>query len=244
MDVPAGTAASLRIDFLDPLGLLVVDATSASYQLMATDGSLLAGPVPLITAPTDTGVTVAIGAGSNTITAPRLFEKRTVVVSMTSGGKSHTFVKQYRVIPFLNLGCTEDDVRAVIGVNADELANDEIDLTAAYFILLKDVTPAQMSAALSCGTAVELMANQAVVGQAVLEIFSGVPNKTPLSIKEGQMSFVRSAPKWGPVIQQARDQRARGIAAITGLAETVPTWLATTHSRDPVTSWHGHASWP
>jgi hypothetical protein len=253
MDVQVGTAASLRIDFLDPLGMLIPDAGSVTYQVRGTDGSSLGAPAAIATAPTDTGVTVAIPAAVNTISAARRFEKRTVAVYLTVGGRSLTYSRTYRVVPFLNMTASADDVRGVVGLNADELSDEQIDLVGAYFLVVDDpaivaatlrIGTDALAAALSAGTKVELLANQAIVGQAVMELLSGVPNMAPQTVREGTMQFQRFKPDWAPIIQQARDMRARGIAAIVGLPEAPMTLMVSTVPRDPVTFWRGHVSWP
>jgi hypothetical protein len=245
MDILAGAGASLRVDFLDPLGTIVPDIGSVFWSLYATDGTLLSGPTAITTDATYTGVTISVPGASNTVTPPRQFEKRTVTVTLAVGGNGRTYRASYRVIPFLNMTAGPADVRGVIGVDEYELPDEAIDLVGAYFLVLADINPAGlMTAALANGGRTELLANQAIVGQAVSELFSGVPSATPLSGKEGTIQFQRSAPKWQPVIQQARDMRARGIAAILGVLETPQVWVVPMQRCDPFTEWHGRLSWP
>jgi hypothetical protein len=271
MDVWASTPATIRVDFLNASGTLVPDANSVSYTVFATDGSVLVTPTAIATTPTDTGVTITVPGADNTITPPRLFEKRLIFVSITSGLTPYSFQASYRVVPVPLFSVTANDVRLIFGGDCDEVEDDEIDLTAAYFQVSASVvalnSQATLAAALSSGTIVELMANQAIAGQAVMTLLPGLRARMMTMQKDGQTSFQRGALNWDDIERRARTLVSQGVAAAAGVTETAPTYLAvadnilpvvpsgggwidisnpdsTPTNFDPVTSWAGWLSWP
>ena len=244
MDVIAGSAATVRVDFTTSLGALVPDANSVSYQLYGTDGTPI-GTSTSVTTSGDTGVTLTIPGSANAITTPRLFEKRTIVLYLTSGGTPYSFKSSYRLVPFLNYSCTAADVRAVIGADEDELTDEEVDLVSAYFLVQAQLTdPTQLATALASGTRTELLANEAIVGMAVCEMNSGLPPQMAQTRKDGTMSFTRFEINWKAVNIQARAMVARGLAAISGVPSVDPTWVSPSYGPDPFTRWVGKLSFP
>jgi hypothetical protein len=248
VDVLAGSGAALRVDFLNPAGTLIPDPNSVTYTVYATDGTQLVASTPITTGPTDTGVMVNVLAVNNTISGSRQFEKRTVVVNMTSAAHPYTFTTIYRIIPFLNMTVTADDVRSVFGGDLDEVTDDEIDLVAAYFDVAARVlsvnSNATLAAALATGTITEVYANSAIAGMAVINLLPGIQGRLATQRKDGQVSFSRQAINWTHVENQALGMVSRGVAYAAGIPQNAPSYITTSWSYDPVTHWRGHLSWP
>lgn len=247
MDVLAGTAASLRVDFVGASGSLIPDANSVFWSLYDSTGALLSGPTAITTLSTDTGVTVAVVGTSNAIGGGRRFDKRFVVVTFTSGGQGANVTRNYRIVPLLNMTASNDEVRSLIGVDSDELPDEDIDLVNAYFLLEVDAGQAPLAAALASGTRLEIIANQAILGQCVVELFSGVPQRVGMIQRDGTLAFQRFASvDLQSVLVRARDMRARGIVAIQGLVETNETLMVLSHPIDPLTTLSPYAilPWP
>lgn len=248
MDVLAGTAANVRVDFLDPDGTLIPDAGSVTYTVRGTDGTILIGPAAIVTTASDTGVSISVPGVNNTIANNRQFEKRTVLVSMTSGLHPYNYRATYRVIPFINMTVTSDDVRMFCGASVDEITDDDIDLTQAYFQVAAQVqllnVYASLDTALSSGTVTEMFANEAILGTTVLNLLPGLMGRLPINRKDGVSQFQRAPIDFKQLEIDAADLVARGTAAAAGVVIALPNALAVTRSFDPVTFWCGRLSYP
>jgi hypothetical protein len=239
MDVLTGQSCSIRAEFDSPTGALIPDANSCAYSLYDYAGALLAGPTPVVTGANDTDVSIAIVAAYNTIAPDKIFERRSLVVTWTSSGQSYRVALLYRVIPPIGLGVSPADVRTVIGIDADELPDAECDLLAAYISLAEDIGRPALDAALASGTKLELVVNRAIIGQAVLDLAASLPLRAVATRKVGEMSFSRfTNVNWSHVIREAREMRSRGLAAITGTAQTSSPLIVLSDPRDQITGCH------
>jgi hypothetical protein len=217
MDALVNTVVSLRADFMSALGSLVPDANSVYWSLYAHDGSLLTGPTLITTTPTDTGVTIPINSSHQTIGAGKRFEKRQVIVTWTTGGQGHTWRTFYRVLPITNYSVSKDDVRSLLGLNADELLDEEIDLFAAFLTVEDDISQATLAAALSSGTLKETSANLLIEVTAAIAVIPSLRLRTPMTTSDGGKSWqrFRTPPDWDAITGELAARRASLVATVT-----------------------------
>lgn len=222
MDTFVNTAVSLRVDFVGPLGSLVPDANSVYWSLYAHDGTLISGPTLITTGSIDTGVTIPISAGQQTIGVGKRFEKRQVIVTWTTGGQGYTWRTFYRVLPILNHNVSADDVRSLLGLNADELLDDEIDLFAAFLQVEDEISQTALAAALSSGTLTEASANLLIGVTAAIDVIPSLRLRTPMTVGDGGKTWqrFRTSPDWDAIAEELASRRA------SLLAQTTDTQLA------------------
>jgi hypothetical protein len=209
---------------------MVPDANSVSWSLYANDGALVSGPTSIATSPTDTGVTIPIGAGNQTIGAGKRFEKRQVIVTWTTGGQGHTWRTFYRVLPITNYSVSKDDVRSLLGLNADELLDEEIDLFAAFLTIEDDISQATLASALSSGTLKETSANLLIEVTAAIAVIPSLRLRTPMTVGDGGKSWqrFRTVPDWDAIAEELSARRASLAASVTGtLTAGVPLAIFT-----------------
>lgn len=233
MDVIRGSAAALWVDFISPTGLQIPDDASVRYSLYDQVGTALLTDQTITPDANASGVSIQIDAAHNTIASPRRFEKRLVIVSWTTGGQSYSTRKTYRIVPVTTFTAAKADVRGFLGLNEDELTDDEIDLFAAYLQVETDT----LNEALTSGTAKELAANTVIVMQAVLDILPSVKLRALGSLTNGPVRAerMRATPDWGKVERDARNRMAHALSVVTGVTQTNPTLIILSVPTDPIT---------
>lgn len=217
-DVIAGMGATPHVDFMSALGTIIADVGSVSYYLYDQTGSLIRGPVAIVTFAGSTGVNVPLTGTDHTVSGGRRFEKRRVVVVWTSNGESFNHRFTYRVIPLLNYTASEADVRSLLGLSEDELPNEEIDLLTAYFSVESQLTAVVLEGALASGTSVELSANALIVVEAAIASLPSLQTRTPMVQADGTKRWerFRTPPNWELLRQQLSGRRSDLVAEVTG----------------------------
>lgn len=218
MDVLQNTGSSLRADFVGPLGSLIPDANTVLWSIYDQTGALLAGPTSVSTGATDTGVIIALSSAYHTITAPRRFEKRQVLVTWTTAGQAHSLRLSYRVVPLVNYEVSGDRVRALLGLNVDELTDEELNIFGSYLSVEQEITKTVLDEALSSGTTRETAANELIAVSAALDVLPSLQLRTAASIMDGSKRFdrFRTAPDWELLAAQLSARRASLVADTTG----------------------------
>ncbi len=241
MDVVSSTPVTLWVDFEAPQGLVIPDVGSVTYSLYDGAGIPLLALEALTPEAEATGVSIKIPAVSNVVAPERDFERRIVLVHWTAGGRSYSARQGYRVIDLPLYGTTPDDVRAYLGINEDELRDEEVDLFSAYVALSGVVTKDKLDAALAAGTLAELNANRAVMLTAVVSLFPSLRYRIAQSKTDGTLKFERlkDATAFADLVQLATDELARltqGLTGDTSANDVIPTLIQlTTITTDPVT---------
>lgn len=237
MDVLVGTAATLRVDFNGPLGTLSADVSSVSWRLFNTAGVQIGNTTSVANAAGVGSVSIEVLATNHTIDAARRFEKRTLVTTWKSGGKSYADRTTYRVIPLLNHSVTADDVRTLLGLNEDELQDTEIDITAAYFRFEEDATQAALETALASGTMSEVRANRGIAADAALAIIPSMPIRTTQTQANGELRSerFRTPPDFSALEATIRNQRSEALTAVASTETIVPSLLVLTSPTDVIT---------
>lgn len=170
LNILTGTNATLSVAFMFQGDYEIPDANSVTYTLRDNLGNAVPGYVdlPLTPAAGATSVSIVIPGSENT--NAKTFELRTVVVSYTVNGAGRAIPFTYRVINFVQMTATPDDVRRLLSVAANELPDSDIDLIEAYFLVANEVTPSVLTTALSAGDITTIAANKALAARAALEV--------------------------------------------------------------------------
>jgi hypothetical protein len=237
MDVLVGTSASIRVDFTTPTGMLIPDPDTTVYSLFDQSGQYLVADVAANPDPGATGVNIFLASDKHLIGGGRRFEKRTLWLRWRTGGKSFTTRVQYRIVPLVNYTASATDVRTFLGLNEDELTDEEVDLFAAYLAVEEDAAKDRLDAALASGTRLEQLANKAIVAQAVIDLIPSLQNRVLMATADGPNRFerFRTAPDFDRFLRDAAALRSQALTAITGIATTQPSVLLFAEPTDPIT---------
>lgn len=155
------TATALRLEFEIRIGgeFVLPDAGSLKLTLRGGDGVPLAGydkqalPDTLLNF-----VAVQIPAAVNTLAAGRELEMRYATLDFLSAGKSGVVTTPYRLIKFMPIQVTPEEVRQALGVSYGELTDQTVDLYQSYTRLVSK-RPTFL-ASLQSGTVASVYANQ------------------------------------------------------------------------------------
>ncbi len=238
MDVLAGGATSVRIDFVTPIGAQSADAGSCQYTLYGQDGVPLVSASPLAPNPVDdTGITVAIAANLLTISPDRSFEKRRLRVVWTSAGQAYAAERTLRVIPYLNHSVVPADVRAALGLNEDDLADEEVDLLVAYFSVEDELGALILQEALQSGDLDELQANDAILHTAILRLIPSLRLRAAQSQSNGPLKFerFRDTPDFDGLERVSIGVLAVALAWLDGRIISSPALMVLSGPADPFT---------
>jgi hypothetical protein len=194
MDTLVGEASPNLVQFIVD-GEFVVPS-SASYSVRDNAGAVLAGlsDVAISLGATDTQATITVAADKNTVANGLMFENRTVTGKFTHEGNIYPFRYSYRVLPFLNHTVTPDDVRSVLGVLKHEISDDEdIDLTASYYLVQERVGASALTTALAAGDLTTQYANWAIMYRAAMDLVSSLQLRAAVAQGDDNITFERFA---------------------------------------------------
>lgn len=236
MDALVGKAVTLRFDLQDSTGALPPVDNSCTYTLFDHAGSVLEGPTLVTTTTATSSVSIPLDASNQTISGTKRFEKRLVRLEWLSDGDTHSRSKSYRVIPLLNTSVTPDTVRGLIGLNIDELMDDEIDIVSAYFNVEDEVSKAVLDAVIQDGTVKELGAEKAIAAQAALQVLPGLPLRAAVSVSDGVETFQRfTGANFERIEAAIRGIRTAGINTLLEVEEAISLGVAFASRTDPIT---------
>lgn len=168
------TIAAVLVLFRDGGEPFIPDSGSASWSLRDHEGSVVLSGQAISLGITDTQTLVQVPAIQNTITSPREFEKRMLIVTAMRNGAPWEARVPYRLTPWLNHSVTINVVRSLAGLTTQELPEDDVDIYAAYKWLEAKLTPTTLEEALASGTKNETDANKAIASKALLEALPAV----------------------------------------------------------------------
>ena len=207
----------------------VADGSTIHWSLRDHDGSEEVAATTLVGV-TDSTAYIVVGSSHNALSGGRKAEKRTLLVTGTVGTKPFLIQHVYRITEFLNLGVTESDVRAFLGVDNGELSDDHIDLVSAYLTLDGTIDLATELAGDN-----HRYAEQAIVAQAVLDLIPSLNQRISKVETDGTNSVTRFALDIADIEMRARAQLSH---ALTNLSAETPTTFAPvrfTVRTDPLT---------
>lgn len=219
----AGKDVTIWVSFQVNGDPAIPDVGSVTYTLRDHLGVEMTGQtdVPVTTDATTTGVSITLPASANTIT--QSLERRTLVVNWTKGGAPQVIRIPYWLHNWLNHSVTPDQVRSFIGINRDELPDEEIDLVRAYFKVEDLLTKTVLENALSGDPRETQLAEDAILAQAVLDLSPSLKARTAQRLTDGTIGFDR--PKiddFDLVMSRAREMLEAAISELTGSSTDTP----------------------
>jgi hypothetical protein len=210
----AGEDVSIRVAFTDGLDPFVPDDGSASYSIRGNDGVLIEDyiDVPITTSSLTTAVTLTVPAELNDITAS--IEVRTLVVKALRLGNQWTRSYHVRLTEYQPHWIEPRDVRDYLGVNPQELPDNEIDLTKSYLELAELVGASVLSTALTSGGIAAVRANDLVLYKTVLDLFPSLELRIVQSETNGEKEYARLSKLTLDKLRQATADRFGALVAI------------------------------
>lgn len=212
---PAGLLFPTQID-----GEYVVPDTM-SYTVRDNSGSVIVSRI--LPFPTATQLFVGVPSDLNTVAGGKDFENRTVEVLYARGDRAVRVRKTYRVAQWVNMTCTEADVRAALGVLDHELQDSDIDLLGAYLFVQEAASGSILTTALAAGNLTTTYANQAIVSQAALRVLPSLQLRAAVAIKDDNQTFQRaSALDFAALQAGLQDDYDDALVRMIPLADRVP----------------------
>lgn len=180
----ADNDVTIPVDYLVDGEFVVPD--SATYTVRAHDGSVLdSGSMPA----SANSETLTISAANNAILND--WENRYVKLEFIYSGQTYYRVVTFQLSSFLPITATEDEVRALIGLNGQELPDRDIDLYGAYFRLV-DLHGDGIETALTEAGSRNAAVNQAIALKAALEIVDSIPLRALITVRSEDSTASRS----------------------------------------------------
>lgn len=239
-DFLSGQNVNLTFRYGDQKQPRIPTQTTVTYTVLDHSGNPISGlvDVALTTGIAEFESTIVIPAINNSIGGSKLFERRTILVHYVSGGKTYAQILTYRLVPVTNYYVSVLDVRGFLGINENELPNQDVDMYAAYIATANDFTKVILDAALQSGNINEVYANDCIAMQAVFAVIQSLKNRVAQSEKNGLVGFDRPVIKDFSELWAAAWMRynlGRGI--LLGLIDTEVdvTLIVTTQDADPIT---------
>lgn len=227
----AGEAASLTVDFRVD-GEYVVP-TSATYTLRDHLGAAVVTAEALTVA--GTTLILEIPSSYNEIGSSSLFENRFVLVKFIHNGKPHTNVYPYHLTNFVPMTATTADVRRLTGLMENELPDQDIDLTSAYFFLF-DAHSTSFSSQLLATDFRARVANEAIALQAAIEVVGSFPFRVPVSARNEDSQFARvSTLNFREIEMELRRKLQQALTTVLSVEETTVGVFSVSSPTDPYT---------
>lgn len=212
----------------------VPDGGQVYWSLRGQDGSVLVAPT-LITGIVDTQAVLTVLAANNTVAGDLTFEKRTITVTGALLGVPFSIRVFYRLQAWINMSCSTDEVRAFMGIDVDELPDDDIDLATAYLDVAGVVTQLVLDAALGSGGVTEISANRAIVARAVVNVIPSVQARMLKSESDGTRDIDRFKVDFAQLLQDAKDRLGKNINDMVPTTNRIPYVASGTSSNvDPI----------
>lgn len=235
---------TVKLSFVFGLGdePAIPDIGSVTYTVFSAGGLPLAGleNVSFTTNAASFGGTITIPAAENGIAPGKTFDRRSVLIRWTEDGADDWMRIGYRLIPNTPYSVTPATVRSFLGVNKNELPDEEIDLFGAYIYVQEAVSdPTILTAALSSGDRTELVANDVIAMRCAIDIIPSLQNRVAQSEKNGVMGFDRIKIKdFSQLLADAYARYHNGLSLVDTNASTAAdvTLLITTTDTDPITA--------
>lgn len=229
----AGRDVTLPVSFTAKGQPAVPDAGTAVLSVFAPDGSLLHNE-NLVTGATDHRIYITVPSTSNQIATP--FSRRRVVIQFELSRSPYEVSTSYRLMPAREFTTTAADVRSYLGVNDDELPDEDIDLDKSLLELEFETSREIMSEALTSGTEVEIHANNAILYKTALGVIPSLDNRVAQKQSDGAISFSRNVRmNFSELKRIAQDRLSVAMNAISPQNNPGYSYLITTSDPDPIT---------
>lgn len=169
------------------------DEGTSSFTIYKNDGTVNSSyeDVVIDTLAGQNQIVLNIPSDVHTVASGKSFEKRHVVLTTKSQGKTHYLKQTYFVTTFLNYSCSPSDVLALIGVRDGEILLEDVDLISAYFKVVDAVGSTTATTALSSGDMKQVQINEAIKIQAALDLIRTIELKALKKVGDDSLSYTR-----------------------------------------------------
>lgn len=133
--VQTDTNHSFYIEFTVGDELVVPDDSSVTMTLTGADGIPFSGYNEAAVSPSSGASDVVVDIDYTVNTKDNAFELRTLVINFTYNNQPFSHVTHYVISDRIHIPVDKSDVRKIIGINADEWSDDNIDLVNSYMVL-------------------------------------------------------------------------------------------------------------
>lgn len=242
-NVLAGKAVAVDVLFQQGVtgDFVVPDAGSITYSLYDNTMNALVTDAAVDSTMSTTAIVIPTSAPNNTLSGGNLFEERLIVVTYTVNNVSQTQMLRYRIVPLVPYSASPDTCRRLLGLTANELPDEDVDVFAAYVNMLDLVEAATLNAALIAADSSRMSANQAIAAQAIIDILPSLQLRTLQQSKSNTAQVSRfyamdfdALSDW---IYSVRDNATNDLTDddAVGIFGTGVIFGATTVDTDPVT---------
>lgn len=233
----AGEALTFDIEILVNGVPTQPDAGTISFSVRDQSGAVIAGLDKQPLAVLGTTASISVPEDANTLATSAEPESRFLTLSYLAGGQSRQQRAAYSLHPFLPLQASADDVRSMLGVAADELSDDDIELVGAYYDLVA-VQGETFREAFTASSSLRMAANSALAAQAALDAIPSLQLRIFQSRTSENSTFARFvAVDFEKLRADLRDaQKAKLDTAMATSDSTIPNFFTVSSPTDPVTN--------
>lgn len=230
----AGQATPITLEFkID--GQFVVPATNTVYYTVRDNSGLaLAGLTDVLAPATSTSIEISVPDTANAKSASNFVERRTVSFRFVSNSITYYGQVSYYLTDWLNFDADENDVRGELGLDPDELPNEQIDMVVAYMRLVEDLSGVDVPTILAGGDLAARFANRAIALYAAIEAVPPLMLGVARELQTDSAAAKRFPVKWDQVLINLNTALSMCLAKIRGTSFT-PTYAVTSTRTDPFT---------
>lgn len=164
----AGADVTVDVLFEQGADTVIPDLNTVTYTLYSNAGVALHTDVAVVTTSDSTQIAIIVVAADNAIAGD--FETRTLLINYKMNGGTRQQQVQYRLIPFIPLAVSCDDVRTLIGFSKKELPDSDLNIYTAYLSVVDDLGIDLVTPALVAKDITTLSLNRAIACRALIDI--------------------------------------------------------------------------
>jgi len=184
---------TIKIPFMLDGDFVTPDVGSVKYTIRDNSGTPIIGQIDVpVTTTTETTSVVLDIAGFVNAKAKEV-ENRFVTLKYKVSGAERRIQVNYQIIDWINLTASPSQVRNALGVDGDELEDDDINLLAAYMRLKQDLGGTILVTALMAGDLTTIYANHAVALRTALDLISSLQLRVTQQERSDTSEFQRFA---------------------------------------------------
>jgi len=204
--------------------------TSASYRVLSSDGSVIVSANLLATSSTEL---VTIPLAYNGLAGSNEYEDRFFEFTFFHDGKPHRKMIPYHLAAFIPLTATPADVRSAIGLDTQELPDNDVDMLKAYFSL-RWQNGDSFKTALTSGGQQAAAANEAVMLKAALTICDSLEMRALIVVRAEDSQVQRSSKiDFSKIGNRISQRLATALDTATGTNVVIPNLFALSDPEDP-----------
>lgn len=218
--------------------LIIPDEGSLKLTLRDNTGAVLPGfdrlsqPDPLSIS---SEIVLTILAAQNTLAVDSDFETRYATLEFTYQEIPGFNKFSYNLAPFIPLTVEPEDVRRVLGLEAEELPDEDIELIGSYFQLKSDFGDNFTEALTATGIS-KLHANEAVVIREALRVFPSLQNRVLSIEKTDAYEYTRAKGDLSKLKAQLETRLSGLLTLIAKDQASTPILFMVSNPTDPVTN--------